>query len=64
MEIHFNIRYNDRGEKLQVRQTKESPRGGSRGGEGGGGGGHRGHVPPPSVPLIIYSCYVIVPCNC
>ena len=34
-------------------------RGGSR-----GGGGHRGHVPPPSVHLIIYSCYVIVPCNC
>ena len=29
-----------------------------------GGGGHRGHVPPPSVHLIIYSCYVIVPCNC
>ena len=38
-------------------------RGGSRGGGGGGTGGTC-PPPPPSVHLIIYSCYVIVPCNC
>ena len=41
-------------------------KGGSRGGGGGGGGGGApgARAPPPSVHLIIYSCYVIVPCNC
>ena len=31
------------------------------GGGGGGGGGAPGARAPPSVHLIIYSCYVIVP---